>query len=217
MTRSRPTRVLLAILVVATFVIPTSAAVAQRSNTTASLVESIERPQRVLDVLTNARRTIENGLILRPDFYTDDNLKHVFGGDRVAWNQGSRRELSGTVADYDKILSVDRISPKIHKFSASLSFSREVEGDRVSVLLDFLVLDEQARLPSFADIESIFGTHWSDIQPLPAQPPRQFATAPHGNAQISYREQYGAIVAGLYFVFLPDGRLREAIFDCRGF
>jgi hypothetical protein len=209
--------VFLAILLIATFVNSISASVAQHSNTTASLVGSIERPQGVLDVLTNVRRTIENGLIFRLDFYTDDNLKHVFGGDRVAWNQGSRGELSGTVADYDELLSVDRISPKIHGFSASLSFSRGVEGDRVSVLLDFLVLDEQARLPTFADIENIFGTHWKDIQPLPANPPRQFATAPHGNARISYREKHGSTVTELYFVFLPDGRLREAIFDCREF
>lgn len=43
----------------------------------------IKPPQSMVDLLVNVREATLSGLILREDFYAEDNLKRVFGGSTV--------------------------------------------------------------------------------------------------------------------------------------
>src|SRR5512140_1208086 len=43
----------------------------------------VERPSNVLDVLRNVRVAVDDGLLLRADFFTEEGIKSFTGGERA--------------------------------------------------------------------------------------------------------------------------------------
>lgn len=54
---------------------------------TKELMRKVKKPTNPTELLKNIKYAIDNELLIREDFYTDDNLKKLYGGERVVWKK----------------------------------------------------------------------------------------------------------------------------------
>ena len=54
---------------------------------TKELMRTVKKPTNPTKLLQNIKYAIDNELLIREDFYTDDNLKKLYGGERVVWKK----------------------------------------------------------------------------------------------------------------------------------
>src|SRR5262249_48050817 len=47
------------------------------------LYRSVKKPTTTLEILQNLKVVMDHDLLFREDFYTEDNLKQFFGGEKV--------------------------------------------------------------------------------------------------------------------------------------
>ena len=64
------------------------------------LMKMIKKPTSPKELLKNLKFAIENELLVRDDFYTDENLKKLFGGNRVKWLDNKKNNKSAVILNF---------------------------------------------------------------------------------------------------------------------
>jgi hypothetical protein len=78
--------------------------------TTTELVNALKRPVTPLDMLNHIKFALDNHLLIRRDFYSDENLEHFYGGERMSWLMKKPGFLYGSVLDVKGLIDDDKTS-----------------------------------------------------------------------------------------------------------
>lgn len=133
----------------------------------------IKPPQSMVDLLVNVREATLSGLILREDFYAEDNLKRVFGGSTVRLTRIAMDESVQMGADMGGFPPWPGIRPGANanlRLLVSLYKGYLSDGRPTG---DISLRNDEASDLKFEAIEQVFGKHW-------VKAPPQLLVPPHG-------------------------------------
>ena len=175
----------------------------------------IVRPVALIDLFRNFKIAMDGELLLRDDFYTEDNLKIFSGGERIIWIREpptARGDITsfGTMV---KDLQHDGRPWGGLGFTFLLNFKEGREA-----VTGWLLTISDPNSVSFSEVEAIFGTNWEGdtfMNPPPHGPPRPPATHPRGYARIVYKSVSPTLQREMRFSFYSDGKVGTANFILR--
>jgi hypothetical protein len=132
----------------------------------------------MIDLLVNVREATLSGLILREDFYTEDNLKRVIGGSAVKLGRVAMDESVLIGADVGGFPPWPGMRPaananltlRVSRYKGYLSDGRPVAF--VSIRND------EAPDLKFEAIERVFGKNWVKAVDVPIVPPHGPISSP---------------------------------------
>lgn len=135
----------------------------ERKPAVEELYHSVRKPPPPLEVLQNLKVVVDYDLLLREDFYTEDNLKQFFDGQKVTLNYGGSHgeNPSGAVLQFGAIAApiTTRIGSVME--ALQLSFRRTVlRNHPVNSHLHFAV---ETSLITFDNVEAVFGKAWKSV------------------------------------------------------
>jgi len=193
-------------------------AAAQEPNRRLPNYERITKPENILALLRNIKTAIDDGLLLKEDFYTAANLSKFLVGIHF----GSYPQSDGPHPPLFSIWGFGDICPP-QGFGAAGDL---IEGLEIRVIRDLrnrasawvelqISLGEECG-PTLKELESIFGTQWkSEEQHVLFEPGFQFRapTAPHGNELITYHYYVHYTEIDQHFTLRYDGRVDQVRFS----
>lgn len=175
----------------------------------------IVRPVTLIDLLRNFKTAMDGDLLLRDDFYTDDNLKKFSGGERIIWIKvppNGRGEIVGFGTMVKDLHHDGRTWGGL-----GIIFSQNFNEGREAVTGWLLTISDPNSV-SFSEVEAIFGTGWEGrtfMNPPPHGPPRPPATHPRGYDRIVYNSVSPTLQREMIFSFSSDGKVGTANFILR--
>jgi hypothetical protein len=155
------------------------ATVADQSN-----IPAVEKPTALEAVLRNLKFALDRGLLLRDDFYQDENLRQYFGGNQTR-QKSIDSGTEGSVSGFG-----DMVEPLVvsgHAVSGMSFFFRRVNGPDGVTAVIVLATPGKTALPVDV-VEKVFGRGWRTAEPRLPSPHENYIrpTRPHGNAEIVY-------------------------------
>lgn len=174
----------------------------------------IKKPSTLIEVLKNIKLALDQHLLLREDFYTEENLKLFFGGENVAWRKINDPKLQwGDVIDFGSLVE-PLILKNMTLEGISITFLRNVKEDgKTEMRLNLLL--RRSNLVGFESIENIFGKGWApsrDSWRISHGETYIAPTRPHGNERIEYAVNEGDIQSLVDMKFNHDASLSFADF-----
>ena len=164
-------------------------------------------PSSIDDLLKNMWSTAQSGLILREDFYTEDNLKRAFGGASVAFPQRCADNTDARITEFPAWFprySTYRIDP------GRVDVQRLVGADNRVGAYAYALWSSGMNTPHFDDIERLFGKRWTECAPPALPNPHRIITAPthpKGDSCIVYGDPEGTSGPRIVFAFWSDASL----------
>jgi hypothetical protein len=166
-------------------------------------VKIIPNPQTALETLKNFKSIMDNAWRIEKSFFTEDNAKVVFRGERISIFEEPKDVF---------IMSLQSLGYRsdIPGLNGSIKLQVSFKPDEKIRYLGLDILDPfnpSVRI-TFADIEKLFGTNWQKVPPQP-NPHRIYkaATRAHGNEVIDYRFMHNTQVQEIRISFNPDAYL----------
>ena len=174
-------------------------------------------PRNLIDVLRNFKVAIDSELLLRDDFYTEENLKRFSGGREITWHSTSGDGKNwGSIAGFDSIAEPLVYGGTTYN-ALYISFWQEVRDEKGIATrwrLDF----HSPQRPDFSDVEAIFGKQWVLYElsvPIPDMQRPRAPTRLHGNEKIIYQSVTPVREQQMRFDFAFDATLEHAGFMLR--
>ena len=159
--------------------------IAQQSTVSVKdIYPTVMKPTTLIELLQNIKFALDHQLLLKEDFYTDENMKSFLGGRKVFLEKDDRTEKRGGFVGLGQQVKTER------KFNDGISFmfDRKIkESGQVHVELELIIFGEHPA--NFDAVEQIFGADWhyprnrmvrGHGEVIPS------TTQPHGNAHIEY-------------------------------
>lgn len=175
---------------------------------------AIKKPATPFELLDNIRLAIDKHLLLREDFYTEENLKLFFGGDRVEWrSDDDLNKRRGEIIGFNSMVEPVRLKTQVLA-GISLSFSRIVKESGKTEARLHMVIRGNSRL-DFDAVEKIFGTEWKPSREgwrVQHWAVYHEPTQLHGNEHIEYTADDAGIQRLIDMRFSHDARLLFADF-----
>jgi hypothetical protein len=184
----------------------------------------IKPPRDGLDLPNNIHWAIEHDVVLRDDFYTLENMQRFFGvrGQRQRYLNGSIG-LNGSFEGGES--AIEKMDPSLKPYAHCGAIVGRTLTSEVAIhgAIKLSCNFKQPMMPTFADIEDVFGTGWQDGlkvfgSPIHGPPPPR--TAPHGNEVMVYtlgspsaQPTGRPLKRSLVVRFGPDGSLSEFDFN----
>jgi hypothetical protein len=182
----------------------------------ATISVAVKKPSTLVELLENIKISIDHGVLLREDFYTDENLTRYFGSNEVFWfNTDDPRKKSGALDDFGAMVHPLALA---HMTLSGLTFRlwrERLENGNVSVDLHLSILSNNP--VSFDDVVKIFGSSGGS-QPMrigPHETPRP-TSKPHGNEDLGYHIRKGLVDYTLQIRFRFDATIEFASFSVVG-
>jgi hypothetical protein len=152
--------------------------VSEVQTTTNKFYGMVKNPKNEVDIFRNIKLAFDLNLLLREDFYTDDNLKAFFGGQRVVWDYNSPDKQRGEIVDF----IFNGLPLKI-----SIRFKRTVKSNGQDEAELYIVFREASSI-NFEFLVSMFGTEFKIpiAQAYLHGIPVESVVKPHGNEHIVY-------------------------------
>lgn len=166
----------------------------------------IVTPVTLIDLFRNFKIAMDGDLLLRDDFYTEDNLRRFSGGKRIVWGRGPPN-ARGDIADFGSMVKDAQYDGRTWA-GLGIQFSQNFNEDRVAVT-GWLLTIGYPNSVSFSEIEAIFGTSWENRTLL--------VTPPHGPPPlpaIIYKSGSASLRREMVFSF-SNGKVGTANFILR--
>jgi hypothetical protein len=77
------------------------------AHTTSEMVNMLKKPVTPLDMLNNVKFALDNHLLIKEEFYSDENLTHFFNGKKINWITRKPAWLFGSVLGLDHLVESD--------------------------------------------------------------------------------------------------------------
>jgi hypothetical protein len=151
----------------------------------------VKMPATPFELLENVKIALDQGLLLREDFYTDENLKRFSGGTKVRRSAGGQdvgpKYIFCSVTEFGAMVE-PRIVGNIVIPGISVGFRRTIlEDGRVAGSVS-VRLQQGVPSLSFDEVTKLFGPHWTYSKDILSPHMRmESPRKPHGNARIEYR------------------------------
>lgn len=168
-----------------------------------ALYDALRSPHSGVDLLRNVRLLLGHDWALRRDFYTAGNMKRMFGIDVVM-----ARNSDGTPS----LRNATTAAPDGEIRCEYTIWWRQAVDNKVAGGFRIDCHDVGAGLPTFDEIEHVFGKRWKDgLQvfgpPVDGGPPAARAT--HGNLGMVFDLGDSAMKRRLVVSFDPDGHMHH--------
>jgi hypothetical protein len=175
----------------------------------------LQSPNSLSDLLVNVGEITRSGLILEDDFYTEDNLKRVFGGTiadvHVAFN-GFRQ--GAVVKGFPAWSELGNASMTPDALTLDVSRSFDLYGKpRAQIVVNSNV----GTTLGFDRIERLFGKNWDVVGPMvplhgpgTGPPPDPPASQSHRNEEIRYQLGEPRLMRTLQISLAPDATFKRA-------
>lgn len=172
-----------------------------RSQSAPPPIPTVTKPATYIDVLRNFKMAIDGGLLLNPEFVSDPALISFFGDGKIIRHQGIPDGVSGEIANI--FLKADPSN-----WSVAVDFRLTMKPECIEGTLRIRHRSVELSLPTFDDIEAVFGRGWTHLfEPPSAHGGRIPATAPHGNDVIVYESAGTSLKTQITFRFSHDARI----------
>lgn len=174
-------------------------------------------PQTFESLLGNIKKALDRALLLRADFYTDDVLRHYFGGGTVSWSPTDSADKKwGQIEDFGSIVTPITVRG-VRIGGLTFHFYKELQPDGTCISTLSLTVSGETTT-DFEAVERIFGAAWEHgpirlLSPDSGYHPR---TRPRGNDQIEYSVRDGLVNWQASFEFAPDATVKNANFMQEG-
>jgi hypothetical protein len=178
---------------------------------------NIETPKTVDEFFRNLSVALEDGSLLKPNFYTKPNLQQYFSATNVSG--GVEHEDDGGVRLWTSISDFKRIFAPISREGASGPL---VDAQIATVLTTGSIGHDDAIFnlvmqtdgPTLERIRTIFKGDFTLDKSIPHEPPLP-QTGPHGNEGWWYLSVIGNLQVTGFFQFNRAGFLRSASFKMK--
>jgi hypothetical protein len=163
---------------------------------------SLRPPVTGIDLLTNLKWAFDQNAWLREDLYTPKTLRTFLGVDLKP-----QRFVDGGVSNFAVVRSPGA-------GQCTFQADRRIKpAGKASGFLDIRCTYGRADMPTFEEVEQVFGSRGRDRGMIrlrsPHAPPLPPATAPHGNQTIVYDFGSTGMKRSLGITFAPDARFAE--------
>lgn len=171
-----------------------------------------KKPMTSIDLMRNLKFTFDNHLLLDKDFYTSENLKALFGVQKITWrveNDSTKQWIY--LSDFSTIAETVTVGENsFESISFSIERTERDDGQVTGHAHLFIHNDEKLK---FENIEEIFGRNWKPSQVILSPhlillPPTQ----KHGNAYITYKLEEDKIKMTLDMIFSANATLQTMNF-----
>ncbi|MCE1227256.1 MAG: hypothetical protein LWW87_12355 [Geobacteraceae bacterium] len=176
----------------------------------AKLMKAVSKPKNPKQLLQNMKFAIKNDLLIRDDFYTDENLKKLFGGNRVKWLDNKQNNK------HAEILNFAGLFENAEKYKGGGMHIYWEKLDSNKAISDTGKVHVRVSINTFGDsrfraevVENVFGTKmqvknlYKDNDPSPLSPGNHRL----GNKVISYTFSNPTLKSSIGFVVRGDGSI----------
>jgi len=175
------------------------------------IVNTVKKPALALELMENIKFAFDRKLFLDADFYTDDNLKLLFGAEEIQWLQKDARNMSISVHGFGKMFQ-----PYKTKWGDSegidLKIGWVILADGRTMGSVSLINHSVTRMDSDA-LKKIFGPDYVlSRYPILAEGPNLNAP-PEPKRDINYKIKDGQVTGHMYFRIGQDENLIYAFFS----
>lgn len=179
-----------------------------REKPLAEIMASVKRPTTPEEILKNIKIAIDNDLMTRSEFYTEENVQHFFGGKKIKISRENVLDLAADSYEYDYLGAADGNGSYLSPLEISLNSWQKDKKNYER--LDLISL-KRGLFPDLPRCVEIFGPgseHFDVLQPHENADPQ---TSRFGNESIRYL-RYGAAHGQLLLRFFGDGSLYQMSF-----
>lgn len=176
-------------------------------------IPTIDRPRTFEALLRNVKSALDRGLLLRLDFYEEDNLRQYFGGQRITKSDNSTSRIVGFVSGFERIVEPMNFRG-MELEGVTFAFQRLVDANNIPTAYLTISISSQTSI-GFQSVTEIFGSGWRPAETR-LLPPNQRVfprTAEHGNSEIVYSATYPSWTWGADFEFSANASLSLAGFS----
>lgn len=183
----------------------------------AEIAAKVKKPTSLFEIMANIKIVCDCALLLREDFYTAENFKHFFGGEKAEVNKSKSAKgwIRSEVSGFSQIIPEILINNS--KYDAlDLQLDRCYGKDLLTQALMSVTMNSKENNILFEDLEIIFG-HPTKFISREAIEHRYYIrggrrarkTHPHGDK----RAEYSFIKGGVSYIVeidtLPDGLFNQ--------
>jgi hypothetical protein len=173
------------------------------------ILKRVKKPTTLVEIAQNTKLVLDNHLLLSDCFYSDENLKQVFGGENISWVENNSQNKSGYVNGYSAIIEpIPFKGIDVNTWDAiDVFFGKTISKSRKLKAHIFVQIRRETDL-SYEKIEEIFGKDW-DVpqQMLTGHEGFEYPTKPNGNARIEKRKIDKGVSQITFMMFSPDATL----------
>ena len=161
---------------------------------------SIQKPTTWQELLRNLKYAVENGLPLRDDFYSNDNLKVFFNSSRISWSGKDTPNSAVELVAFDEEPAYRRYYIELHPPTSNPRALILVSGGRVQGT-------------PIETVEDVFGTA-IEVTDYPGPdytgPPFPILSKTHrlGNARITFNSSLPTVKTTLIVITSANGTMR---------
>ena len=191
---------------------PSAPTIIEASKSGKEIFTMVSKPTTPIALLENIKVALDRHLLLREDFYTEENLVRFFGGTKVTWrvfNDPNRQWVF--LSKFNQVVDALNSGEGI-----SFSAHRTVKDGATEAGIRLGFMSSDARL-KFEGVVEIFGAEWQpkwDEEEMRRWHHGGYKTPthPHGNAAIQYITESANIKRTIVMHFSFNGLLERANF-----
>ncbi|AMP15767.1 hypothetical protein CPter291_3532 [Collimonas pratensis] len=169
----------------------------------------VNKPTTQKQVLENMKFALDHDLLLREDFYSDENLKNFFDAKDVRRYivGANHKDFRVQTNNFEKLFKPVEFDGNTYPGAQmaggfAISETGELHG---SINIDVSGVEQAPRELYFNDVENVFGKNWELINEVRLHGPLPYATGPHGNETIRYTLDDTLIKRGIVVEFHRNG------------
>lgn len=177
---------------------------AEPSDFRGKLMATVNRPTTAIEAWRNLKFALDNGLFLRDDFYTDENLKTFFAATQISWQENLPTRTTGRL--FSPYMDIDLIRGTFDEKWKEDANGRRRGGGTIGT-------DVTADL-----ITAVFGKPMKVTNPYAAEGPEHPTalmrkTHDLGNLSIEYHFDHARTTASVRCLFNGSGTVKGCGFD----
>lgn len=160
------------------------------STSTTEMFAMVKKPSTLIELLSNIKVALDNGLLIQDSFYSEANLKHFFGANKISWrapeNDPGKKWVN--VSEFGDMVKPVTVGNNVFS-GIDCSAGKTVNGhEKTNASVKLLFMGSEESL-SFEKVVQLFGPGWQQDPYLPFPPSGKIfktPTHPHGNERIKY-------------------------------
>lgn len=175
----------------------------------------VEPPTTLLEILKNTTLSLKQNRLLNADFYSNENLRQILGGEQITRSGETPSAQKATILGFARIAKpFETNGLSFDSVMCTIDWNTKVDGNKFGRIQVIFNVSNSAL--SFEKIEGQFGSSWLSDPALTATPP--LAPVPprnslHGYERIKYIMNTRNLNRYIVMTFRYDGTLGSATFS----
>ncbi len=181
------------------------------------LYARVKRPTTTLAVLKNLKLAFEHDLLLRKDFYTEENLLRFSGGNGIQWREHTEARQWVWAWGFGTMAEPVRTKSFTYEGMTWDAGRTEKADEKIEGGASLYLVMPNSGI-SFEKVEQLFGKGWEHYDRTVIMPPEGATkspapkTHPHGYDRIRYQRGDARVARSVIVEFHGDGTVKTADF-----